>query len=104
MTKGVLGSGAGGYILQYHRKEYHQAYYKQNKERILKYGKKYYQDHKEKLKAEQKRRYYENKKIVKTMGQNGLEWRVREVRDEMNKFIVELTNQKNAVNPSGHFP
>ena len=103
MTKGVLGSGAGGFILQYHRKEYHQAYYKQNKERILKYGKKYYQDHKEKLRAEQKRRYYENKKIVKTMGQNGLEWRMKELRDELNKFINELGKIK-AVNPSGHFP
>jgi hypothetical protein len=103
MTKGVLGSGVGGYILQYHRKEYHQAYYQQNKERILKYGKKYYQDHKEKLRAEQKRRYYENKKIVKTMGQNGLEWRMKELRDELNKFINELGKIK-AVNPSGHFP
>ncbi len=87
MTKGVYGSGVGGYVVQYNKKEYQQAYYEKNRDRIINYGKNYYQRNKEKLKKQQKERYEEQKKLLREAEINDY------VMSETDKLIKEKADE-----------
>jgi len=98
MTKGVYGSGYGGYVVAYHKKEYQQAYYEKNRERILKYGKSYYQRNKEKLKQQQKDRYEEQKSLLREAEINNYAMSetdklIKEKADELREMIEKAEKQ-----------
>jgi hypothetical protein len=93
MTKGVYGSGE--YVVKYHPKEYHQTYYKKNRERILKYGKQYYQDHKDKLKLAQKKRYEAQREEIKILNNDvALSKKLYTIRDDIQGIIDELEKKR----------
>ena len=60
MTRGLFGSGAGGYTVRDNPKEYFSTYYKKNKERIRKRQKASYDANPEKFRA-YTRAYYQKK-------------------------------------------
>ncbi len=60
MTRGVYGSGYGGFVVKYHKEEYQKAYYKATREKRRAYGRQYYARNREKL-LNASRVYYNEK-------------------------------------------
>ena len=65
MVRGREGSGAGGFIVAYHKKEYFQAYYEANKTKLRKQQKKYYENNKDKAKKAVQKYYNTDKGKIK---------------------------------------
>tara|TARA_R110002153_G_scaffold52239_1_gene146545 strand:- start:193 stop:420 length:228 start_codon:yes stop_codon:yes gene_type:complete len=57
MTRGISGSGVGGFTIKDNKKEYHASYYQKNKERILARTKERYEANPEKYRALSQKNY-----------------------------------------------
>ena len=94
MTRGVYGSGYGGYVVQYDKEKYQKAYYQAKRDKRRAYGKRYYQRNKDKLKAAS-RAYY------KEIGEDGLNYyqRNREhLLAEQRKYREQKKNMIKNIN------
>ena len=88
MTRGVYGSGYGGYVVQYDKEKYQKAYYQATRDKRRAYGKRYYERNKEKLK-QASRDYY------KEVGDDGMTYyqRNREhLLEEQKKYREQKKN------------
>jgi len=75
MTRGVLGSGYGGFVVKDNRTEYYRAYQALNRDKIKERGKKAYDANPEKFKASTRAYYIKRRDKAKRDAIDAKKWR-----------------------------
>jgi len=92
MTRGVYGSGFGGYVVQYDKEKYQKAYYQATRDKRRAYGRRYYERNKDKLK-QASRDYYtaldENGQTYYQRNREHLLAEQRKYREQKKKLKLE---------------
>tara|TARA_R110000824_G_C15217626_1_gene677262 strand:- start:206 stop:496 length:291 start_codon:yes stop_codon:yes gene_type:complete len=96
MTRGLLGSGYGGFVVRENPKEYQEAYTAKNGERIKKRMKEKYDENPELYKARMKAQYYKTK--AKKQAQKIVDEKNRIDAEKWRAYQMELNDDWKLVN------